>query len=75
MLQQKSGFKDEILVMNYSTLLDDPDETEYLYVPFEMTKHGAAVDMTPMNLGCYGVLYVDVEYLPFGGIVKISTII
>ena len=51
--------------MNYSTLLDDPDETEYLYVPFEMTKHGAAVDMTPMNLGCYGVLYVDVEYLPF----------
>ena len=51
--------------MNYATLLDDTYETEYLAAPFEMMKHGATVDMTPMNLGGGGGLYVTEEYLSF----------
>ena len=54
-----------LLVMNYAILLDDTDETEPLYLPFEMTKHGATVDMTTKNLGGDGGLYVNAEYLPF----------
>ena len=30
-----------------------------------MTKHGAIVDMKPRNMGDYGGLYVDKEYIPF----------
>ena len=40
-----------------------------------MMKHGATVDMIPKNLGGDGGLYVDEEYLPFCGIIKISTMI
>ena len=54
-----------LLVMNYSTLLDDPNETESLAVPFEMMKHGAKVDMKPRNLNGDRGLYVDEEYLLF----------
>ena len=54
-----------LLVMNYATLLDDPDETESLAVPFQTTKHGATVDMTTRNLGGDRGLQVDEEYLPF----------
>ena len=52
-------------MMNYVTLLDDPDETKSLDVHFDMMKHGAIVDMTHRNLGGDGGLYVDEEYLPF----------
>ena len=30
-----------------------------------MTKHGATVDMKLRNMGDYGGLYVDKEYIPF----------
>ena len=52
-------------MMNYVTLLDDPDETKSFDVHFDMMKHGATVDMTHRNLGGDGGLYVDEEYLPF----------
>ena len=48
-----------LLVMNYATLLDDPDETESLAVPFQTTKHGATVDMTTRNLGGDEGFYID----------------
>ena len=51
--------------MNYSTLLDDTDETEYLVTPFEIIKDGATVDTTNRNLVGDGGLYVDEEYLQF----------
>ena len=51
--------------MNYSTLLDDPHETESLAVPFKMVKHGATVDMKTRNLGGDGSLYIDEEYVHF----------
>ena len=54
-----------LLVMNYATLLDDPDETESLAVSFKKIKHGSTVDTTPRNLGSDGGLCVDEEYLPF----------
>ena len=64
-----------LLVMNYATLLDDPDETESLAVPFETTKHGATVDMKTRNIGGDEGLYIDAEHLFFGGIMISSTII
>ena len=48
-----------LLVINYSTLLNDTYETEYLDIPFEMMKHGATFDMTPRNLVVDGGLYGD----------------
>eukprot|EP00957_Ditylum_brightwellii_P020453 1541916-Ditylum_brightwellii.AAC.1 len=36
-----------IFVINYATLNDDKDESESLIVPFEMMRHGIAVDLTP----------------------------
>ena len=54
-----------LLVMNYATLLDDPNEIESLAFPFQMMEHGATVDMKPRNLDGDGGLYVDEEYLPF----------
>ena len=54
-----------LLVMNYSALLDDPDEIESLAVYFEMMKHGTTVDMTPRNLSVDRGLYIDEAYLPF----------
>ena len=54
-----------LIVMNYATLLDDSNETEFLSVPFDMIKNGATVDMKLKKLGGDGGLYVDEEYLPF----------
>ena len=54
-----------LLMINYATLLDDPDETEYSYVTFDMMKHGAKFGMTTRNLVRDGVLYVNGEYLTF----------
>ena len=48
-----------LLVMNYTTLLDDPNDTESLSVTFEITKHREIIDIIPRNLGSDGYLYVD----------------
>ena len=48
-----------LLVMNYSTLLDDTYEIESLALIVEMIKHGEKDDMTPRNLGGDGGLYFD----------------
>ena len=54
-----------LLVINYYALLDDVNGTESSDIYFEMMKRVSAVDMKPSNLGSYGGLYVDEEYLPF----------
>ena len=51
--------------MNYSRFLYYPNETQSLVFPFNMMKHGAKVDMAPMNLGGDKRLYVNEEYFPF----------
>ena len=38
-----------------------------------MTKHGEIVDITLMNRGYDGGLYIDEEYIPFFGTMKSST--
>ena len=40
-----------LLVMNYATFLDYPNETESLSASFDMIKNGVTVDMKPRNLG------------------------
>ena len=54
-----------LLVNNYSTLLDDLNETQPTVFPFQMITHGAAVDIKTNNLGGDGGLYAEEEYLPF----------
>ena len=57
-----------LLMMNYSTLLDDTYETEYLSITFEMMKNGATVAMIPRNMVGAGGLYADREdYIFFVG--------
>ena len=40
-----------LFIMNYATLVDDPNEMESLCVPFALMHHGIKVDITPPNLG------------------------
>ena len=40
-----------LLMMDYSTLLDDTDEKQSLAVTFEMMKNGEAFNMTASNMG------------------------
>ena len=54
-----------LFVLNYSTLLENKNETESLAGPFDTKKHGETIDMTPRNLGGDEGLYVDEENLPF----------
>ena len=53
------------LVINYANLLDDPYETEYLALTFEMMKYGKTFDMIPNNPGGDVGLYIDEEYITF----------
>ena len=54
-----------IFVVNYATLNEDEDEHESLVVPFELMRHGIAMDLTPATLGGSGEMYVEEEHIPF----------
>ena len=54
-----------LLALNYATLVEDPDESESLAIPFDMMRHGIKVDLTPpQHGGKCGMLY-DEDFLPF----------
>ena len=55
-----------LFIMNYATLIDGPDETESLCVPFAMMKHGVSLDITPPQFGgtSCGLRILD-QFLPF----------
>jgi hypothetical protein len=53
-----------ILILNYATLNEDPEERESLVVPFEMMRHGIEMDLTPVCLGGTGSMVLqDEEFL------------
>eukprot|EP00957_Ditylum_brightwellii_P158919 12095787-Ditylum_brightwellii.AAC.2 len=54
-----------ILVVNYATLNEDPNEIELLVVSFEMMQHGISVDITPKPYGGNGEMEIDEENIPF----------
>ena len=53
-----------LLVLNYATLIDDPDESESLMVPFAMMRHGCLVNQLPMQHGGNPGVTVDSDFLP-----------
>ena len=55
-----------LFIMNYATLVDDPNEKESLCVPFALMRHGIKVDITPPSLGGTSCgLRVSDQFLPF----------
>ena len=54
-----------ILILNYATLNEDPEERESLVVPFEMMRHGIETDLTPVGLGGTGSMVLQDEEFPF----------
>jgi hypothetical protein len=65
----KENFPDKenpvIFILNYVTLLDDPDELEPLLQPFACMRHGISVDLTPQKHGGRSGIRVDGDYFPF----------
>lgn len=53
-----------LFLMNYATMITDPEETESLHVPFQSMKHGIKFDMTPGTLGGTGSMYMNDERFP-----------
>ena len=54
-----------LLVMNESTLLEDPNENESLATPFDMMRGGIKLDMTPVQHGGKCGFTVDTKFFPF----------
>ena len=51
--------------MNYATLIDDPEESESLCVPFALMRHGIQLDMTPTKFGGEGGMRIEEQFFPF----------
>lgn len=54
-----------LLVLNYATLIEDPDESESLLVPFQLMRHGCEVDSVPPQHGGRAGIRVEGEFFPF----------
>jgi hypothetical protein len=54
-----------LLLMNYTTMLNDDQEQESLCVPFQSMKHGILFDLTPTSFGGKGGMKVDDKFIPF----------
>ena len=54
-----------LLQINYATLIDDPDEAESLFVPFESMKHGIKFNFTPAIFGGEPGMKIEDDFIPF----------
>ena len=54
-----------LFIMNYATLVDDPNESESLCVPFAMMAHGISIDITPTIYGGTGGIKIVDQFFPF----------
>ena len=54
-----------LLQINYATLIDDPDEVESLFVPFESMKHGINFNFTPEAIGGELGMKIEDDFIPF----------
>ena len=58
--------RDHILLqINYATLIDDPNEFESLFVPFESMKHGIKFNFTPAEVGGEPGMKIEDDFIPF----------
>ena len=55
--------REVLFIMNNATLVDDPNESESLEVPYDMMRHGVSVDVVPLMYGGKQGITVDDEFL------------
>ena len=53
-----------IVILNYVTLVSDPNETKSLLQPFSLMPHGADIDMTPKYVGRKQQITVEDKNMP-----------